>query len=256
VNTIYKNCSDSNTCTLESCSGSKCSNILKCDGTTCAKDSTDFTKFCPSKPVVTDKCGNETCETTDGETAENCPSDCKSDSAGLIVSFFNRESVDEQWQKTSAVSSNGQIYFMISVQNTSASQINDATVSANIPTEVSSLGNVQIDGVTVIGDIVSGISIGQLPLSGTKTITFEGKTQMLATDEIKQATASVAVSGITKSDSVSIDFNLEQATASISGAPNTTGLLGFLKRWYLWIIGGIVLVFLFVIVFRRLSTES
>jgi len=253
---LYKSCSDGNACTIDSCFGGKCSNTLKCDGTTCATGSTEYTKYCSGEPAPTDKCGDGTCETTVGETIENCPSDCKTNTIELSVSFFNRESASGQWQKTAQVSSNGQVYFMISVQNNSTTQVNDATVSVNIPTEVYSLGNVQIDGVTVLGDIVSGINVGQLLPSGSKSITFEGRTQALSTDEVKQATASVTASGTTKSDTVSIDFNPEQVTAAISGTSDTTGFLGFLKHWYLWILGAVVLIFLFAIVFKRLSSES
>ena len=255
---VYKNCSDSNTCTLDSCSGSKCANTLKCDGTTCTKDSADYTKYCSSSNNnVTEKCGDGTCETTAGETSENCPSDCKlADTTGLSVSFFNRESETGQWLKTAKVGSDGQVYFMISVQNNSAISLSGVKVSANIPQEVYSLGNVKIDGLPVSGDIVSGIDIGPVPSLSAKSITFEGRTQSLLNSDTKQATTEVSVAGVTQSDSVSLEFTPNPAAATISGSATTSGFLGFLKNWYLWIFGGIVLIFLFAIVFRRLSSES
>jgi len=142
------------------------------------------------------------------------------------------------------------------VTNSSNAQIDNVSVSANIPNEVSSLGNLQANGVPVSGDIVSGINIGSIAPSTTKLVTFEGKTQTLSTAATEQATATSNVSGATESDSVSINLTTGQvAGASVSSTPASSGFLAFLKRWYLWIIVGLVLIFLFIIVFRRLSSN-
>lgn len=145
---------------------------------------------------------------------------------------------------------------MITVANDGTSQINNVNVSANIPLEVSSLGNLQVNGVLVSGDIVDGINVDSLAPSSAKTITFEGITQVFSTQETRQAVVSSEVSGTTKTDSLEIIFNPSQiGGAAVSGA-TSTGFLNFLKRWYLWILVGVVLVFLFIVVFRRLSTNA
>jgi len=276
---LYKNCVDNNSCTSDTCSGSKCSNILRCDGSTCAVGSGDYNTYCqsaqagvaaptpnpvaPATPTPTpdNHCGNGLCETTLGETSDNCPNDCKLNTntaaSGLSISLFEKQdSSSNQWQKTAKVSSNSQIYFMISATNTSTVQIDNVNVSANIPGEISSLGNLQVNGVAVSGDIVSGINIGSIAPASTKLVTFEGKTQTISAAGTKQATATSNVSGATQSDSVPINFNPTQAAAAISNTPAaTTGFWGFLKRWYLWILGGLVLIFLFIVVFKRLSSD-
>ena len=56
---------------------------------------------------------------------------------------------------------------MISATNSSTAQIDSVNISANIPTEISSLGNLQINGVPFSGDIVSGINVG--PISSQNT---------------------------------------------------------------------------------------
>lgn len=56
------------------------------------------------------------------------------------------------------------------------------------------------------------------------------------------------------SDSVTISPNPNQA-AAVSLTPTTSGFMEFLKRWYLWILVAIVLIFLFFVIFRRLSTN-
>ena len=71
------------------------------------------------------------------------------------------------------------------LQITRQLQVNNVNVSANIPSEVASLGNLQVDGVQVSGDIVSGINIGNLAPGTAKSITFEGKTQSISTQATK-----------------------------------------------------------------------
>ena len=46
------------------------------------------------------------------------------------------------------------------------------------------------------------------------------------------------------------------SAAAVSSAPATTGFMGFLKHWYAWILVALILIFLFVVVFRRLSSET
>jgi hypothetical protein len=263
ISGLYKKCADANSCTLDACSAGKCSNAIKCDGTTCAVGSADYNTYCAaSQPVAPTTCGNGLCEATLGETNANCPADCKinAGTGALSISFFAKpDSSSSQWQKTTEVGSNGYVYFMISATNASTTQIDNVSVSANIPAEIYSLGNLKLDGIAVSGDIVSGINIGSIAPQVTKLITFEGKTQTISAASTKQATATSSVSGVIQSDSVSISLNPSQATnvsaAVSSTASSSSGFLAFLKRWYLWIIAGLVLIFLFIIVFRRLSSN-
>jgi len=177
----------------------------------------------------------------------------------LSVSFFAKQDQNSlQWQKAVSAASNGTIYFMASVANNSEKQADNINISANIPSEIASLGNLQVNGAQTSGDIVSGINIGSLALGSAKSITFEGRTQSILTQATKQAIITASVSGILQSDSVSINFNpaqVQAAGASVSSTQSTSGFLVFLKRWYLWILVGLVLIFLFIVVFRRLSSS-
>jgi len=233
VNTLYKNCGDTNSCTFDSCVSGQCDNTIKCDGSTCATDSVDYKNYCQS----------------------NNPNN---NLDSISASFFASQSQGMfQWQKSVSVGSDGQAYFMITVVNNSGAQIDGINVFANIPNEIASLGNLQIDGASVSGDIVSGISIGALAPGTAKTVTFEGRTQTILSSATKTAVATVALLGASKTDSVSINFNPAQvAGASVSTTESTSGFWTFLKRWYLWILVGLVLIFLFIIVFRRLSSNT
>lgn len=48
IQDTYKNCPDSNSCSIDSCGDSQCKNELKCDGSTCAVGSDDYNKYCTS----------------------------------------------------------------------------------------------------------------------------------------------------------------------------------------------------------------
>lgn len=238
INTLYKTCADNNTCTLDSCSAKKCSNVLKCDGSTCATGSQDYNTYCQtSAPAVTPAA-----------------------TGGLSISFFVKPTVSSvQWQKSIELGPNSTAYFSISVANNSTTQINGVNVSANIPNQIASLGNLQVDGVAMSGDIITGINIGSLALKTTKVITFEGKTQTIASQSTSPAGANITANGAMQSDSLSINFSTSpagQPTASVSASKDSIGILDFLKRWYLWILVGLVLLFLFVVVFRRLSSNA
>lgn len=247
ISGLNKSCADGNACTADSCSANACIHTQ--------------IENCPTNPTPTPaptNCGNGLCEPALGETTLTCSADCKiSAPVGYSVSFFTKKDAgSNQWQKTTQANSNGQIYFMVSVANSSTSQIDSLSVSANIPGEISSLGNLQINGVAVAGDIVAGVNIGSVAPLSTKSITFEGKTQAITSASTKTATATTTVSGVTQSDTVSIEFTLAEASAAVSGTPAASGFGAFLKRWYLWILGGFVLIFLFVVVFKRFSSEA
>ena len=145
---------------------------------------------------------------------------------------------------------------MIALNNNSDTAYSNVNISANIPGEISLLGNLKVNDAAFSGDIVSGISIGSLEPKSAKSITFEGKTQSFSEQSQKQATITVNSSGAVRSDFVNLDFVPGQSTvAAVSQPAEDTGITTFLKRWYLWILSGIVLIFLFIIVFRRVSSN-
>lgn len=233
VNTLYRTCADSNSCTIDSCSSKNCSNLLKCDGSTCAQGSVDYTNYC-------------------GGTNPQNPID------SLSISFLAKENnISAQYGKSVQIGQNSTVYFMVSLINTSSSAINNIGISSNIPGQIVSIGNLQIDGQPASGEIISGISVASLLPNSTKTITFEGKTLTFISQATAPATATLNVSGSIKSESLSITFNPSSGSvAGVSTSSFSSGIWGFLKRWYLWIIVGLILLFLFVVVFRRLSSNS
>jgi len=242
IQDIYKSCKDSNSCTEDLCVSGKCSNNLLCDGSTCAVDGKDYKEYCGS----TDN-NSEDVSNNDNNSSEQTV---------LAVSFFEKNDLSQtQWQKEATATSNSQVYFLISVVNGSDKQVDNIRISTNIPAEVSMLGNLKIDGVQVSGDIVSGIDIGSLSSGAAKQITFEGKIQSVESESSQQAVVTVSASGSMSTDSISMSFDSSQIAAVSESQEIAFGLWQFLKRWYLWIIAGLVLIFLFAVVFRRLSSD-
>jgi hypothetical protein len=232
VNGLQTDCQDANSCTQDECFDAKCSNVLKCDGTTCQPGSIDFNSYClPVQPDV--------------------------ENNNLSVSFFIKEnSLAGQWDKSAQIGQNQDVYFMIVLNNNGQQQIDENIIAVNIPAEVSYLGNLKVDDVSISGDIVSGVNVGAIQGMQKKTITFEGKTQSFATQEEKQASVFINSIEPHQSDSVLINFDATQndSFAEQSQAQIFDWVL-FFKKWFMWIIAGIVLIFLFTIIFRRISSN-
>lgn len=178
----------------------------------------------------------------------------------LLLSFVTKiDSTSPQWQKGIQMGQNAQAYFMISIVNNSSTQIDNVNVSANIPGQITSIGNLKVNSVVLAGDIISGVNIGSISAGSSKSVTFEGKTQTFSAQaDNQQATANININGVTQSDSLTISFNPanNSGTASVASTQTTSGFMDFLKKWYLWILVGLVLIFLFIVVFRRLSNNN
>lgn len=246
ISGLYKNCSTSNSCMQSSCQAGKCNGALKCDGSTCSVGSDDYNKYCNTQQQNNPQQNNNQTQKP----------------GSLSIAFFEKEnSNNQQWQKSGQVGANGTVYFMVSVTNNSSVQADNVSVFANIPMEISSLGNVKVDGIQVSGDIISGINIGSISPQSLRTITFEGKTDGIAANSNKQATITISSQNTSNSDTVSLNFSpnnsSNKSVASMNNSTQTSsGFWGFIKRWYLWILVGLVLLFLFIVVFRRLSSPA
>lgn len=226
---LYKSCADTNQCTADSCSGAKCLNTIKCDGSTCALGSADYTTYCAANLKVNN----------------------------LSVSFLGKKDADAtQWDKTIQIAPDSNIYFLVNVNNNSNAQVDEVNISANIPSEIAYLGNLKANNILINGDIVSGINMGSLAAGAVKSITFEGRTQAFSASSEKQAIITINVAGVAQSDTVTVNFDPSQQTAAASSISNVSSFVEFLKRWYLWILAAVVLIFLFIVVFRRFSSNT
>ena len=161
--------------------------------------------------------------------------------------------------KNITITADQTINCLIIAKNTSTASINDVILRADIPAEIVSISEVKIDGMASNGNITSGIDIGSFPPNTSKLVIFTGKTLSPITQAITKQIIGIASSGVlSSSDSLTINFqpNIASAsTASLESSTESSLFVEFFKRWYIWILIGIVLIFLFFVIFRRLSSN-
>jgi hypothetical protein len=164
----YMECSDTNSCTLDSCDGNKCSNNLKCDGTTCSKDSTDYCSSCQH-------CGDgiANCD----ETFCACPVDVKLPAANTVAIsvLANKTGINEGWKKNISVSPGDKLSFLIIVASSSNDLVSDVSIENLLPANISYLGNLKVDDSPFVGNIAAGLNLGTLASKQSKYISFDAK---------------------------------------------------------------------------------
>jgi hypothetical protein len=173
----------------------------------------------------------------------------------MVISIFGKKIDATEWQKNIDVRPNEIMSFLIVLKNNSENSVNNVFIKAELPNEVGSITNLKINNVSLNGDIASGVNIGAVPPNASIIATFEGAVQQSALPISKQISANVSYSDLL-SNADSFGINIRENTKSISVA-SVSGFSfgGFLKRWYLWIIIAIVLIVVFAIVFKRLSSD-
>jgi len=241
IGDVFKTCSDSNECTKDSCSGGSCTNTLKCDGSTCAQNSSAYKTYCSNSGQNGQNNGGQNNQNGEGQ--------------GILVSVFGAEEAEQlQWVKTVNLSVNEKIYFLAVVKNDTSGNLQNVNLKIELPGEIAYTGNLRSDGEQISGDIIAGVSIGSISAGASKTITFEGKVQSGTVSGNKEVKATASADNISNSDTFNVSFSSEGGgTAAVSGP--FAWIMNFFKRWYLWLLIGIVMIFLFVVVFRRLSSE-
>ncbi len=258
VQGIYQNCADNNSCTVNNCKDNACTSVLKCDGSTCAVNSADYIAYCSlvvqtNTQATTQNTTNTTTTTNATNNTQITGSSFQSPSGSLIISLFvKKDSETMQWSKYLNASNNEKLSFVITVKNISNSQVDNASISANFTNAISYTGNLKIDDVTSVGNITSGIEMGTLPPNTSKAISFSGTVQA----ETAQAISVLArVSSGSMYDTDYLTVNVLAPGSSLTAAVSVNPFVDFVKKWYLWGIIILVLLILFIIIFRRLSAS-
>jgi len=253
VQEVFKSCDDSNQCTQDSCKDAKCINTLKCDGSTCEKGSDAYCTGCSH-------IGDGVCNC--GETKETAPVDCGNSNAPTTQNNISaallcqKPGPDAQWQETLDILAGEEIYCMTTVKNLAeSSQTSNVILTAVFPSQISYTGNMQVNGNAVNdGNITSGYNLGALTAGMTQTITFTGKAQEKFTEGVQKISVTAVSGDKAVTSDLTVNFKLDNQSAGIASIFDS-GIFQFFRRWFSWILVGIILLFLFVIVFRRVSSE-
>lgn len=171
----------------------------------------------------------------------------------LSVSIIGKNSSDAtNWSKEINSSNSQTINFLITVKNISDVKMENVLLKAGV-TENINADNIKIDNADLQGNIASGINLGTIEKGASKIISFDGTINSADEENGITITASANSGDVFDSDILTLNMvKSSVATASLVDSP----LMVFVKKWYLWAIGIIVLISLFVIVFRRLSSNN
>lgn len=223
-NDIYKNCSDDNELTKDSCLDNQCVNEVIA--------SNDY-----NEQVISSVKGIDT----------------------SIFCGIKNDSIN--FSKDVTIGADETINCFMVVKNTSTTLIDDIVVRADIPEEIIGISEIKIDGMEFSGNITSSINIGSFSPNASKLITFSGKIFSPITQSLTKQITGIVVSGaLSSSDSLEINFQPTVAGATDSDTnlvefSETSPFVEFFKRWYIWILTAIVLIFLFFVIFRRISSN-
>jgi len=219
-NDIYSSCSDNDELTKDSCLDGKCVNeiIEQNNQNKCELSSIDSTIFC-----------------------------------GAGKEFANLS-------KNIIISADEIVSCFIIVKNISATPLDGVAVRAEIPAEIIDITELKVDGVIFSGNVTAGINIGSVLPNTSKFITFAGKAIVPITQTLTKQITAIATSNVFVGvDSMAINFQPTVAgastVASIESSTESSSFVKFLKRWYIWILIAIVLIFLFIVIFRRISSN-
>lgn len=161
----YRECTDTNNCTIDNCQDAKCVNELKCDGSTCSIGSSNYCNSCSH-------CGDGICNCA--ETITSCSQDCGV--IGLAVTIFGKkENEPVQWLKTVSSSAGQKFDFLVVVSNGQDSPMNNVTLKTDLPPEIIYQGDLKLDANSYDGDIRTGINLGTLAAKAVRTLTFKGE---------------------------------------------------------------------------------
>lgn len=251
VQGVYQACQDANSCSLDTCQDNACRAQLKCDGSTCAVNSADYIKYCQNnvQGATTQNPSTNNPPVQVGQPGQGQPMD-QSQAKWIVISLFGKKEGGAGWTKTIDANNNDKLEFLMVVKNISNMPLNNVLAAADVTGNITYTGNLTIDSSTSAGSVVSGIDLGTLNPNTSTAIHFTGTAQAPNTQTV-QVVSRVTSANFMDSDSFTANISASATTASVSGSP----FIEFIKRWYLWIIIVIVLIALFVIIFRRLSTN-
>ena len=244
----YRDCEDTNECTVDSCFNNQCQNELRCDGATCAKGSADYCNTC-------DYCGDGSCNC--GETISSCQKDCQI--IGLALTLFGKKEKEAvQWLKSFSVGSAEKIDFLAVVSNGENMTMDNVMVRVDFPQEILYGGELTLEGVPYNGDIRTGITLGSLAPGITKTIVFKGEvvSESSISRSMADVVATITTSGGSMSDNIQITL---LRSAQLVVAESEGFLAGLLKTDLnkpIYILLGLVLVILILMGFSRIMRRQ
>ena len=174
-------------------------------------------------------------------------------SVSLGISFLGKTATSNDWIKNFNAKPNENIDFMIILTNRQNAELQNVNVKAEMPKETTYKGDLKIDGISLDGNITSGINIEKLPAGSIKIISFTGRAQNTnligkETSEANFVARAAVQNNVSSSDSLKITFAKSRTTAAVGLA----SLQFIFSKWYFWVIIIIFGLFIFYSIFKKL----
>ena len=184
----------------------------------------------------------------------------------LVISIFGKKESDPlQWEKNISAINNDKIDFLITVKNTSNAPIEKVLVKVDITKDIDYTNDLKIDDVVSEEDIELGVDLGTIAQNTSKALLFTGVVKSEIVEGEVKITGNINSGNISDSDFFTIQISTPEPTAtplpsqvenktnSSAAAIGSSSASSFFKTWYIWVVVAIALIFLFIIIFRKLS---
>ncbi len=179
----------------------------------------------------------------------------------LTLSLFGKkDGEDMQLRKELTLSTGDTINLVVVIKNTSDKTLDKVTVKIDPTEKVANLTNIKINGADSTENLIDGINLGSLQKGDSKIIAFDATVVTQNIQSGIKVSGTVTAGKITDNDFLTVNVQSNKISAAPVENKNTaavgnSSLFDFLKKWYIWGILIIVLIFLFIIIFRRLSSN-
>lgn len=178
----------------------------------------------------------------------------------LGLTIFAKKTGDENITKELTVAPGETINFVVIVKNTSNKALPKVNIKADLTNNISYLANLKINSADSTENILNGINVDSLEKGASMMINFDGVAISPQSQTGIKITGTVSSGSIADSDNATIHVEGSKVTAApaqsnATAALNNNSLSAFFQKWYMWGIILLVLIVLFVIIFRRLSSN-
>lgn len=241
---VSKICVDANSCTIDSCGDAACRNTLRCDGSTCAINSADYTTYCTNSANQSQ---------TQGVPQINIQIP-QVQVQNMSIALTAKKESDSKYTKEFSIANSDKINFVVVVKNISNSPIENVMVKVDGDTAIAYDQDIKIDNIPSTGNMVSGINLGTLPAGISKEVVFSGVIKPETLVGSVKVNSTVNYQNISNTDSVTVSL-LGQVKNNFAASLGSSAFMTFIKKWWLWILAALVLIILFFVIYRRISSD-
>jgi len=244
VEDVSKMCVDANSCTVDSCSSAACKNTLRCDGSTCAVNSADYATYCAGSANQTQTQGLPQINIQIPQVQVQ----------NISIALTAKKESESKYTKEFSIANSDKINFLVIVKNISSLPIENVIIKVDGDTAITYDEAIKVDNIPSTGNMLTGINLGTLPAGISKEIFFSGSIKPETLVGSVKITATVSYQNITNTDSVTVSL-LGEVKNNFAAALGSSAFMTFLKKWWLWILATLILIGLFFVIYRRISSD-